>query len=228
MSDHHRTGRHPVALGALIAAGVVGTARASESWAVRRWGRQPPPFDRSRFEFPGISSSITTADGGTLYAVAAGQGPTIVLGHGIAGDHRHWAPVANRLVDLGHRVVVFDQRGHGRSIPGAAGFGIAGLAHDVVAVVTELGGDDGIVLGGHSMGGIGVQAVLQHEPDLFDRVRGGRAGRHHGRARPEPARRAARNPRRSRGVPPAPPPPGPCPGAAPTRVRLTTVDRADR
>jgi non-heme chloroperoxidase len=42
-----------------------------------------------------------------------------VLSHCWTGTRLMWAPVARRLVDAGHRVVLYDQRGHGESTFGA-------------------------------------------------------------------------------------------------------------
>ena len=47
-------------------------------------------------------------------------GPTVVLPHCWAGSHAMWVPVARRLVESGHRVVHYDQRGHGASSRGTA------------------------------------------------------------------------------------------------------------
>ena len=159
------------AKGLVGAALVLAAARASESLAVRRWTNIVPPFDTADFEMPGVGHRLTASDGGTINVMVAGQGPTIVLGHGIAGHLGHWAPVARQLVDRGCRVVVFDQRGHGASVAGTLGFGLAGLAADLAAVIEDLGGDD-VTVGGHSMGGIGIQAMVRYRPDLLERVRG--------------------------------------------------------
>ena len=101
-----------------------------------------------------------------------------MLAHGYTATSGHWAPVARRLVGRGLRVVTFDQRGHGRSSNGDGRFGTDQLATDLAAVVDTLvdtlrrGSVDDrddrgpVVLAGHSMGGIGIQAALTARPDL--------------------------------------------------------------
>lgn len=53
--------------------------------------------------------------GGTLHAVAEGEGPPILLFHAWVADLRAWDPIVPLLVDAGYRVVRFDARGFGRS-----------------------------------------------------------------------------------------------------------------
>lgn len=61
------------------------------------------------------------------------------------------APVAHRLLDAGHRVVLYDQRGHGESSLGRAPVTVERLGEDLAAVLKHLDVRDA-VLAGHSMG----------------------------------------------------------------------------
>lgn len=93
----------------------------------------------------GGAGRLRVSDGGT-------GAPTIVFVHGLGGDYTVWdAQVAH--LRARHRVVAFDQRGHGESTPAAAGgYTVDALADDLEAVSRAL--DLGpIVLVGHSMGG---------------------------------------------------------------------------
>ncbi|HET8618358.1 MAG TPA: alpha/beta fold hydrolase, partial [Acidimicrobiales bacterium] len=69
---------------------------------------------------------VTTDDGARLAVTDAGDritlgGPApVVLAHCWTGSRAVWAPVARRLVAAGHRVVLYDQRGHGASTAGTA------------------------------------------------------------------------------------------------------------
>src|SRR5262245_8710749 len=47
-------------------------------------------------------------------SAAFGQGPTVVLVHGLGSRDEHWLPVA-RLLARDHRVVMVDLPGHGAS-----------------------------------------------------------------------------------------------------------------
>lgn len=111
---------------------------------------------------------ITSHDGAELVVHVAGpaDGPVAVLAHCWTGSQRTWAPVARRLVANGWQVVRWDQRGHGRSRAGAKGHSIEGLADDLAAVIEQLDLRE-VVLVGHSMGGMTVQAFAAHHPELF-------------------------------------------------------------
>jgi pimeloyl-ACP methyl ester carboxylesterase len=70
--------------------------------------------------------------------------------------------------------VLYDQRSHGRSErsePGNAT--IEQLGRDLHSVLTELTGDEPVVLVGHSMGGMSIVALAEEHPELFgDKVVG--------------------------------------------------------
>jgi 3-oxoadipate enol-lactonase len=44
-----------------------------------------------------------------------GDGPAVVLTHGLGGNHASWWQQVPALVAAGYRVVTWDQRGFGRS-----------------------------------------------------------------------------------------------------------------
>ncbi|BFV56120.1 alpha/beta hydrolase [Kitasatospora sp. CMC57] len=106
---------------------------------------------------------IRSADGHWIHAAAYGpeDAPLVVLVHGWTCSTRFWAPVLHQLLP-GHRVVVYDQRGHGRSdVPvGAAGYSTVKLADDLEAVLAKVVPAGGrAVLAGHSMGGMTIMAA---------------------------------------------------------------------
>jgi len=83
-----------------------------------------------------------------------------------------WVPVARRLLAVGHRVVLYDQRGHGASTVGGQPVSVARLGDDLAAVLDHLDVRDA-VLAGHSMGGMTVMAfACGHAGALRERVRG--------------------------------------------------------
>src|SRR4051812_14842503 len=119
----------------------------------------------------GEQRKVETDDGALLAVTVAGTGPTVVLAHCWTGSREVWAPVAHRLVASGHRVVLYDQRGHGESTSGADGFTVPRLGADLRAVLEALDVRDA-VLSGHSMGGMTIQSLALHHPDVLrDRVR---------------------------------------------------------
>ncbi len=159
-------------LGLGVATVAAGAAVASQSLTLRRWSNRPTDFDPNHFLFPGTEHVLTTHDGGSVFAIEAGTGPTVILGHGLVGDHTHWAPVAHRLLAEGFRVIIFDQRGHGKSSAGSEGLSLQGLANDVATVINELGGAEKVIIVGHSLGGVGVQSIARHHPDVLAKVDG--------------------------------------------------------
>ncbi|GAA5015992.1 alpha/beta fold hydrolase [Kitasatospora paranensis] len=118
---------------------------------------------------------IGSADGTGLNAEVYGPegAPVVVLSHGWTCSTPFWAPVVNRLA-ADHRVIAYDQRGHGRSQApaGPAGYGTAQLADDLQAVVTALvPAGERAVLAGHSMGGMTIMAAADR-PEVADRTAG--------------------------------------------------------
>ena len=153
---------------ALGAAGIVAAAVATE----RRWKAAHDPVLPEHLRLPeGKPLSVHTSDGATLAATVAGDGPTVVLAHGWTNGRAVWSPVAHRLVELGHQVVLYDQRGHGESTVGADGYTIARLGADLREVLEAVDAHDAVVVG-HSMGGMTIQAfAARHPDDLAARVR---------------------------------------------------------
>lgn len=94
-----------------------------------------------------------------LAPLTAVSGSTVVLAHGWGATRRVWNTVTDRLIRAGHRVVVYDQRGHGASRPGSEPFTVERLGRDVEAVLSHVDAGPATVLVGHSGGGF---AALSH------------------------------------------------------------------
>jgi pimeloyl-ACP methyl ester carboxylesterase len=131
----------------------------------------PPP--------PG-SRTVTTDDGVPLHVEvdgpAGGDGSaplTVVFSHGFTARLAEWDLQRAALRDRA-RLVLWDQRGHGRS----------GWTRLTAATIDRTGRDLGevldattptgpVVLAGHSMGGMSVLALARQRPELFgDRIVG--------------------------------------------------------
>jgi non-heme chloroperoxidase len=158
-------------------AAVVGAIGVAGWWAARAAvagiERNPDPFPRDRLarEPQGEEVLIHRPDGTVLRALVAGEGPTVVLAHGYTATLGEWTIVWDALVARGHRVIAFDQRGHGHSTLGSAGIGSEPMAADYAAVLEHFDVRDGVLVG-HSMGGfVAIRAVLDH-PGLAQRLRG--------------------------------------------------------
>ena len=96
-------------------------------------------------------ATISTSGGVDLEAEVLGEGPPLVLIHGITENWRSWEPLLAPLA-ASHTVVAMDLRGHGGSSPGQ-GYDTGSMAGDVSEVVDALGLDRPLVVG-HSLGGV--------------------------------------------------------------------------
>lgn len=93
-----------------------------------------------------------------------GEGPLVVLAHGI-GDSRHsYRFVVPGLVAAGYRVASLDLRGCGDSDLGWEGYSRTDIAGDLVALVRELGGPAVVV--GQSISGGAATIAAATAPDV--------------------------------------------------------------
>jgi pimeloyl-ACP methyl ester carboxylesterase len=92
--------------------------------------------------------------------------PPIVLLHGLTATRRYVVMGSRTLERGGHRVVLYDARGHGRSDPAPAptAYGYDDLAVDLVAVLDELG-IERAVLAGASMGAHTILRLALRQPE---------------------------------------------------------------
>lgn len=104
---------------------------------------------------------------------AGGEPVTIVFCHGHAMTLDAWY-YQRKALRGPHRLVLWDQRGHGRSGPGSPGSAtIDQLGRDLAAVLDAVAPEGPLVLVGHSMGGMTIMSLAQDRPELFaERVLG--------------------------------------------------------
>jgi pimeloyl-ACP methyl ester carboxylesterase len=95
--------------------------------------------------------SFTRVEGCTLHWTALGQGPPVVLLHGLCDSHRTWSKVAPLLAQT-RRVLMLDLAGHGLSERPDASYALDWHARVVGAWLESLGLEDVDVVG-HSFGG---------------------------------------------------------------------------
>ncbi len=127
----------------------------------------PPP--------PG-SRTVRTDDGVALHVEvdgADGAPLTVVLCHGFTARLAEWELQRTALRSR-VRLVLWDQRGHGRSaatpLPDAT---IDRTGRDLGQVLDAVVPTGPVVLAGHSMGGMSIMALARQRPELFgDRVVG--------------------------------------------------------
>ena len=103
--------------------------------------------------------------GNTIAYDVTGEGPLVVLAHGM-GDSRHsYRFVAPALVAAGYRVANVDIRGCGDSSLGWDGYSRTDIAGDLVALVRHLGGPAVII--GQSISGGAATIAAATAPDLI-------------------------------------------------------------
>jgi pimeloyl-ACP methyl ester carboxylesterase len=160
-----------LAIGA--AAGLAGVGFAGERLLARRV-RQRPDGDAARaLDAPMyVDRRLDAFDGGSIYVVESGSGPTILLSHGVTNSIRTWFHQLETLPAAGFRTIAFDHRGHGQSVVGTAGHSLESLAQDMRTVVEDLDLRDAVLVG-HSMGGVAVQEFVTRFPEIAsERVAG--------------------------------------------------------
>lgn len=96
-----------------------------------------------------------------------GEGPPIVLLHGLTAARRYVVHGSRALAREGYETVAYDARGHGESDPAPAcgGYSYGELAGDLGAVADAVAGDRRCVLAGHSMGAHTLAAYALDHPD---------------------------------------------------------------
>lgn len=111
-------------------------------------------------------------DGARLYYYAAGSrgaGEPVVFVHGFATSGHLWRDVVS-LMPPGHRLVVLDLLGHGRSDPpGKRPLGLGAHADRLVALLDALGIASACVVG-HGVGGGVAQALAVQRPERVARL----------------------------------------------------------
>jgi 3-oxoadipate enol-lactonase len=94
-----------------------------------------------------------------------GDGPALVLLHGLAEDASSWSPIQDRLPGL--RTIAVDLRGHGATTLGDGDGSLAQLAGDLVGLLERVTGPAAVA--GFSLGGTIVLAAAAARPDLVTR-----------------------------------------------------------
>jgi pimeloyl-ACP methyl ester carboxylesterase len=106
---------------------------------------------------------------GDLSGESIGDGPPVVLLHGISATRRYVVHGSKALARAGFHQITYDARGHGRSDPAPedAGYSYPELVADLDAVIAAQAGTGPFVLGGHSMGAhTAVSYAIEHADRL--------------------------------------------------------------
>lgn len=113
-------------------------------------------------------------NGGRIAYDVAGQGPLVVLSHGIGDRRQAYRFLAPTLAQGGYRVANADLRGHGessmgwKSVTGKEAISRTDVAGDLLALIRNLGGPAVIV--GHSISGGAATIAAAMEPELVSGI----------------------------------------------------------
>ena len=113
-------------------------------------------------------TEFLSIDGGRIAYDATGEGPLVVLAHGMGDMRSAYRFLAPRLVAAGFRVATTDLRGQGESSTGWASYTRTDVAGDLLALIRHLGGPAVIV--GHSFSGGAATIAAAQEPELVSAV----------------------------------------------------------
>lgn len=101
--------------------------------------------DLTKFEAEGAGSPAETSDqgyieneGARIWYSTHGSGEPIILLHGGLGHSGNWGYQVQALIKSGHRAILIDSRGHGRSTRDTRHYTYELLASDVLAVMNAL------------------------------------------------------------------------------------------
>lgn len=160
--------------GAVVAGAAIGAVTSGRAHRRRlaaaelAIGDLAPDRERTVLADDGVPLSVAEID-----PVAGEPELTAIFVHGFVLDRRMWHFQRVQLPELGEprvRMVLYDQRSHGRSGRASRrGSTIGQLGRDLDAVIRAVAPEGPLVLVGHSMGAMTIMALAEHQPELFMR-----------------------------------------------------------
>jgi pimeloyl-ACP methyl ester carboxylesterase len=112
---------------------------------------------------PGLESHVANVSGRDLHYWLGGDGPTVILIHGLGGAATNWTELAPLLARR-HRVLAPDLPGHGGSEPLAEVTGLTSYAEPLALLAEQLEMMPAAVVG-HSLGGVVSLRLATARPD---------------------------------------------------------------
>ncbi len=106
--------------------------------------------------------------GGQIAYDVIGDGPLVVLSHGIGDRRQAFRFLAPKLAEAGYRVASADLRGHGESSMGWASITRTDVAGDLIPLIRHLGGPAVII--GHSISGGAATIAAATAPELVSGI----------------------------------------------------------
>lgn len=100
--------------------------------------------------------TFVTSNDASLHCMSAGEGQTLVLCHGLVfGSIASWYFSIAPHLSQRFRVILYDQRGHGKSTLTQSGYSVAAMSDDLDAVINHyVAPDEAVTLIGHSYGAL--------------------------------------------------------------------------
>lgn len=143
---------HALAAGLVIAAGPAATQPSPQPTGLPAVAPLPSLASQGSIE----------REGARIWYGVVGEGPAVILLHGGMSSSRAWGGQIGPLVAAGHRVVLIDSRGHGRSTLGETPLSYERLAADVLAVMDQLALDKPAVVGWSDGGVVALVLAMRH------------------------------------------------------------------
>jgi peroxiredoxin len=114
-------------------------------------------------ELPPPGRIVQLSGGAQLNVLDSGQGPVIVLVHGLPGCAYDWTPLPERLAALGRRVIAYDRVGYGYSSPRGAesNYTYDDNASELLELLEILDVSDTTLVGWSYGGGVVIRAGLR-------------------------------------------------------------------
>ena len=128
-------------------------------------------------QMPHAAAAVTTTSPGTSYLAVgdgriayevAGDGPLVVLAHGMGHSRAAYRFVTPRLIAAGYRVASADLRGCGESTAAWPSYTRTDIAGDLLALTRHLGGPATLV--GHSISGGAATIAAAQAPGLVNGI----------------------------------------------------------
>ncbi|MFJ9366925.1 alpha/beta fold hydrolase [Nocardia sp. NPDC101769] len=119
-------------------------------------------------------TEFVTLEHGRIACDVAGDGPLVVLSHGMGTWRQEFRHLVGPLVAAGYRVVNADMRGHGESsldwpsVTGKEAISRTDVAHDLLGVIRHFGGPAVII--GHSLSGGSATIAAAEAPELVSAI----------------------------------------------------------
>jgi pimeloyl-ACP methyl ester carboxylesterase len=110
-----------------------------------------------------LTWELDRGDGLVLRGESAGEGPPVLLVHGLSATRRNVVQGSRALIKRGYRLIAYDARGHGASSPGAS-YGYGDLVGDLAAVL-DAHAPERAALVGSSMGAATTMAFALEHPE---------------------------------------------------------------